>query len=129
MSKKSLDKKKNNDYISYRSSKIVFCNDGRILLTDKDTEIVGLDKNGKEIFEGDVVKVYYTEIRDCENCKQKDQRIAELEKQLAIRDKALELAVREELNTYQFTLGAIVKTRCSEWLEQAEEALKKLKGE
>jgi|LSQX01.3.fsa_nt_gb hypothetical protein len=52
----------NNDFVSYRSSKIVFCQDGRILLTDKDDELVDL--------------------RDCENCKQKDARIAELEKQL-----------------------------------------------
>ena len=61
MSKKSLDEK-NNDYISYKSSKIVFCQDGRILLIDKDTELVDL--------------------RDCENCKQKDQLIAELGKAL-----------------------------------------------
>ena len=58
-----------NDFVSIRNEKIVFCKDGRILLLDEDTEIVDL--------------------RDCENCKQKDARIAELEKQLAEKDKLL----------------------------------------
>lgn len=49
--------------------------------------------------------------KKCPECKQKDQRIAELEKQLAIRNKALELSLMKEY-----------------WLEQAEEALKQLEG-
>lgn len=49
----------NNDFVSYKNEKIVFCQDGRIFFIDKDTELVDL--------------------RDCENCKQKEQRIAELE--------------------------------------------------
>lgn len=53
-----MSKEKNfleNDFVSYRNEKIVFCKDGRIFSIDKDTELVDL--------------------RDCENCKQKDQRI------------------------------------------------------
>ena len=115
MSKKSLDEK-NNDYISYKSSKIVFCKDGRILLTDKDDEIVDL--------------------RDCENCKQKDQRIAELEKQLAIRDKALEWACikiedlrceNADIADYEYN-EIKTETRKKLLFEQAEEALKQLEG-
>lgn len=58
-----MSKEKNfNDFVSYKNEKIVFCQDGRIFLIDKDTELVDL--------------------RDCENCKQKDQRISELETNL-----------------------------------------------
>lgn len=49
-----------NDFVFYKNEKIVICKDGRIFSIDKDTELVDL--------------------RDCENCKQKDQCIAELEK-------------------------------------------------
>lgn len=111
MSKKSLDEK-NNDYISYKSSKIVFCKDGRILLTDKDDEIVDL--------------------RDCENCKQKDQRIAELEKQVKIKEIAFlnempSLDYYEDLKNWKGgkpERQLYIKKR----LEQAEEALKQLEG-
>jgi len=98
---------KNNDYISYKSSKIVFCQDGRIWLIDKDDELVDL--------------------RDCENCKQKDQRIAELEKQLAIRDKALELACIHMEGLVNIETGKFLVARY--FLEQAEEYLKKAEGE
>jgi len=101
ITKKSLDKK-NNDYISYRSSKIVFCNDGRILLTDKDDEIVDL--------------------RDCENCKQKDARIAELEKQVKIK----EIAFLNEIPYFETDKERQLYIKIK--LEQAEEALKKAEG-
>jgi effector-binding domain-containing protein len=106
-----MSKEKNNDYISYRSSKIVFCQDGRILSTDKDDEIVDL--------------------RDCENCKQKDQRIAELEKQVKIK----EIAFLNEIPWLDYYLDwekfgtdkerqLYIKKR----LEQAEEELKNREG-
>jgi hypothetical protein len=82
----------NNDFVSYKSSKIVFCQDGRILLTDKDDEIVVL--------------------RDCENCKQKDQRIAELEKQLAEKDKLLENAIVPKFKLWQ-EIWYIAKKFCN----------------
>lgn len=141
MSKKSLDEK-NNDYISYKSSKIAFCQDGRIFLTDKDTEFVGL--------------------RDCENCKQKDQRIADLEKQLENATKEidnLEFQLREQyqnVDKLEITVDILFELKQdlirrirqankenkdldiwlsiydteqrNKYLEQAEESLKKLEG-
>ena len=53
---------KNNEFIAIKEAKIVFTPDGRILFLDKDTEVVNL--------------------KECTDCKQKDQRIAELEEQL-----------------------------------------------
>jgi len=54
---------KNNEFIAIKEAKIVFTPDGRILFLDKDTEVVNL--------------------KECTDCKQKDQRIAELEEELA----------------------------------------------
>jgi hypothetical protein len=44
--------------------------------------------------------------------KQKDQRIAELEKQLAIKDKALELAVNEFVENLKCSKCYIVSPKC-----------------
>ncbi len=158
-----MSKEKNfNDFVSYKNGKIVFCRDGRIFSIDKDTELVDL--------------------RDCENCKQKDQRISELEKEnkrlntkleiwnrfdkkdyihrgekvterdyyyytngvsvvleneverlkhdLAVRDKALELALisRKVMLEKQNCFTCSVEKAKIEFLEQAEEALRKFEG-